>query len=557
MSPDLRELLDDAAREPSSPLDVDDIVRRGRRRRATRFAAVAAVVVAVVVAGAVGVFQLVRTEPVPPVVGEEPVEPDPSGPTPPEDRASTVSPDAVGADVLEVVGGEDGQDGEVVVHHRDGGTTRLPLGTADPAGVSIVPDDRGGFTWQSTGDAAGSPSIEHVERDGSTTTVIASTTAPGEAYRLVGGDLDQVLVTRRTGDAPDTTVVDLMIVAIDGGDQRVVEREIAGEGDRVGSAVYLDHSVYTLAAAASSRVVLDRLDGDPTLMYESGQPTVERAVGVGRNGNGQVFALIHDGSDEVPSARLLVIEPFEEMITDTLDVPLDLGAEGSAPRATEVSAEGRRVLVNRAVGGDHLSPLLYDLREERWSVVDVDGRALLGRSSGTDESAEQAACAQDTERVNAPPTGGETLDLYLGCASGGDFWERAYQFDTDVARSGDVAQDAAAVLRRLFEGPTSEQADRGYFGLDPDTGQGTIGIHEVRFSDGTLVVDFDFPETGVGNYGTSTGMGVWHLLVTANLLQSEEVQRLELLADGTCEDYSRSFEGSGCASYERRDAPWG
>lgn len=68
--------------------------------------------------------------------------------------------------------------------------------------------------------------------------------------------------------------------------------------------------------------------------------------------------------------------------------------------------------------------------------------------------------------------------------------------------------------------------------LDISHDDATISVRDVTFADGTLMVDFDFPATGVGNYSTSAGSMLWHNLIAANLLQLDGVEQLELLAKG-------------------------
>lgn len=177
------------------------------------------------------------------------------------------------------------------------------------------------------------------------------------------------------------------------------------------------------------------------------------------------------------------------------------------------------------------------------------------------ETAAATSCAEHDDRVDAAPSDDGTLDLYLSCDEGDPF-EEVLRTSTDIEETGDPVADARAIIERLFT-PLSEELDeQGYTGLTrdvyrgPDQEDATIGVGDISFADGTLTIDFDFPATGVGNYSTSAGSMLWHNLVTANLLQLDDVERLELLADGTCEGYSRAFEGRECVVADRASAPW-
>lgn len=437
----------------------------------------------------------------------------------------------------------------VTVHLPDGAGYRLPLVTDAPGQVPVVPDDAGGVSWQPRGDAEGSPPILHTDRDGTTTTVIEARVA--EAYTLVGGDHDTLYVTHRSG----TTTVDLLVVNHRSGDRVIAEQDIAGTGEAIGSAVYADHSVYTVTAGATSRVVVDPFDGEPRTVFAGGGPAGERALSVGVSGNGRAYALIDAGETSGRPTRLLVIDQFQLLVEDEIAVPLTLGVEHTDPQATSVSVEGATILVNRRAGdGAFLPPLVYEIGAASWAVLSIDGgRAFLAQPAP--EPAAEPGCAQDPDRINAEPTRGAVLNLYLICPHSAEHSDDVFRFDSRIERTGDVAADARAILQRLFEPLPTALADRGYTALSRETGTGTIRIRDVTFADGTLVVDFDFPETGVGSYSTSHGSLVWHRLVLANLLQLDPVEEVELRQDGTC-DYGSYFEGSGCRRAGPADALW-
>ncbi len=565
MPSDLHELLDDAAREPQRPLDVDDIRRRARRSRRVAIGGAALVGVLLAVGTALAVSSLVRTESELPIIGDRrDTTPPAEGTTPPAEETETepstgvtsgptVAPAELGTDVLVPTDGAEGEDGSVVVHHPDGSRTTIRVDTDRPSSVGIVPDDRGGFVWQPGAGSAGSPPILHVGPDGSTTTLVGPTTDSSETYDLVGGDGGQVLVSHRQGTGPDDTTIDLLGVDVDGGEPEPVVEGLFGWEAGIGHAAYLDDTVYTLTQEATNVVVVQHLDGSTTTVFEGGEATGEYAIGVAR-GDGEVFTLVDDASAEPPAGRVLVVDPFEGSVTETIDVPLHLGDADPMARAGGISADGGTILVNRTVGGEWLPPLVHDTGDGTWAVLDVTGRALLAQPSGDQAEGDSARC-DTAQRRNAPPADGDTLDLYLGCAGQTDLTGAVYRFDSGIDATGDVATDARAILERLFAGTPPALADRGFYSLEhPQTG--TISIRDVTFADGALTIGFDFPDRGVGNYSTSTGSMVWHQLLTANLLQFDQVQHLELLADGSCDGYSGAFEGAGCTVIGRDGAPW-
>lgn len=566
MPSDLRELLDEVARRPRAPLDMDDIQRRARRGRLLEVAGVGVLAVMLVVGGLVAVGAVTSSRSDMPVIGDRRDDAShrtaPPTTTEPERGNTTgevtvLAPGDLGVDVLVPADGADGQDGTVTVHHPDGATTTLPIEAATLSEVAIVPDDRGGFSWQPVAAAGGSPPIFHVDADGRTSTVVGSTADTSETYTLVGSGEGRLLVTHRRGDNPDTMTVDLLEVGLDG-QQQLVAQKIAGWESSLGHAARLEHAAYTMAAEASSTVVINPPDAGPTTVFEGGEATGSYAAGVGMTSTGQVVALIDDasGGAEQATARLLVLDPSDATGSRTIDVPLRFDVDADTPwiRAAGISVQGSTVVVNRHLEGGPLRPLVHNLDGDTWSVLDVTGRALVAQPAPAES--EEPACSQDTDRADAPPTSGDTLDLYLMCPGSSDSWDTAFRFDTDIARTGDIPTDARAILDRLFDGEATDQADRGYTGLDATVNTGTISIRDVTLTDGTLTVDFDFPDTGVGNYSTSAGGMIWHQLITANLFQFDEVQRIAFLADGSCEAYSNSFEGSGCREAPRAEAPW-
>ena len=552
MRSDLHDLLDDAARRPQRRLDVDDIRRRARRSRMAEIGGAALVIVLLVVGAAVAVANLTGGDSAP-IIGDVPETTPPVEETESGDASvPSVTAADLGLDVLVAVDGVPGEAGHVEVHHPDAPTTRLAIEAQRPSTTTIVPDDRGGFVWQSSAGDGGSQPIVHVDAGGAVSVVVEATVTAEDTYEVVGGDGNQILVTHRTGTTPDDMTVDLLAVDIDSGEQRLREEGVAGWESRIRSAVSIEHTVYAMSGEGSSLVVVNRADGDATTVFEGGEPTGEFAVGVARSDD-QVFAVVQgEGS---AGARLLVIDPFAATVTDTIEVPLTLGTDAEFAVARGISGEASTVLLNRSANEGWLAPLVLDTSDGSWSVLDVEGRALLALPSGAD--AEPASdCAGADDRANAPPSDGAKLDLYVGCEGRTVQDRTVFRVDSEIEATGDVATDARAVLDRLLGGVATDLEERGYYGLESDLPTGAIGIRSVTFDDGTLTVDFDFPEDGVSNYGTSAGSMVWHRLLAANLLQFEEADRVELRAEGTCEAYSSAFEGEGCRVLTPADAPW-
>lgn len=558
MPSDLRELLDDAARKPQTPLDLTQIRRRARRSRMVEVTGAIIGMVGLMFGAVLAVSTFTGLElDVPVVDGRPDGVPTPGdGPETPtaadDGGAPTLTAADLGKDVLVAVDGDGGEPGHVLVHHPDRQATRLPIEAHNPSVLTIVPDDRGGFVWQPSAGSGGSPPVWHVDAEGGSSVVVPPTTSPDQTYTLVGGDSTEVLVAHRRGSTADDITVDLLGFDLDGSESRLVEEDVADWHGAVQSAASLEVSVYVLWDEGTSLVIASRPDADAATVFEGGQSTDELAVGVGMSGNGQGFALVEVGGLS-GGAKLLVIDPFEATVVDTIEVPVGLGTDADAVAVRDISIEGTTVVVSRSAAQGWLRPLVYDTGDGTWSLLDVSGRALVAQPAP--QGSEDPACSQDTERLNAPPTDGDTLDLYLMCLASGDFWNAVFRFDSEVPRTGDAADDGRAILERLFQGATAEQQDRGYTGLDRKVGTGTISIREVAFSNGSLTVDFDFP-AGVGNYSTSAGSLVWHQLLAANLLQLDGVERIQFLADGDCESYSHAFESDGCHVETAADAPW-
>lgn len=171
-----------------------------------------------------------------------------------------------------------------------------------------------------------------------------------------------------------------------------------------------------------------------------------------------------------------------------------------------------------------------------------------------DEAVPPTPCWDDDERRNAPPTGGAQAHLYLPCdGASHDPRPPVFRLDAEAEPTGDIAQDAAALLEELLDGPTGEQRARDYYG--PADGQ-DISVRSLTFDGELLVVDLNFGEGGVSNLNTAAASAIWHSSLQGTLFQFPEVERLELRLNGSCEDYLEYFQGSGCEHLERSGAPW-
>lgn len=558
MSPELKDLLTDAARAPRRVLDVEDIHRRGRRSRTTEVVAAVAGLALVLGGVAVAVDRLGTGTVDAPIVG------DPDGgnaseaPTPDPTDVRTISAADMGADVLLSVDGDDG-DGHVMVYGAGGSIDQLPIGTAEPSYVAMVADGEGGFSWQPdperdrdlVPDGGGSPPVLHVTRDGAVNEVVPGTASQSERYRLVGGSGYQLLLEHRMGQGFSDSTADLVEVWARGSDNlpTVLAAGVAGWESGIGSAANAEVNLYTVYDAGAAPLIVDWPDRDRVVVWEGGEAAGgDRAMSVAIGG-GTGYAVI-DRADG--GARLFAIDLHSDLprVTDAWDVPLDLGGATGDVWPHEVSAFGDFVLVNRWVGAAPIAPIVYETTSGRWHVFDRDGRALL--ASPAPEVAEPAACAADDDLRNAPPGDGTELWLYATCTSDAEPWT-VYRLPTGATRSGDVVADARQALDLMIAGVSSDQADRGYYASAPPG----LAVRDVAFADGTLVVDFDFSGITMWAFTTTYGSSVWHTGLLANLLQLPGVEVLELRESGSCERYPGYFESEGCFRFRAdEDAPW-
>ncbi|HEX9766414.1 MAG TPA: hypothetical protein VGA36_06595 [Nitriliruptorales bacterium] len=551
MSPDLRDLLDDAARAPQRRLDLDDIHHRARRSRALEVGAAVAVVALVLAGVAFGVTRLAEERAPAPFISEGPVVTPSSADSPADSGDRMVTAPDLDAEVFLAVDVWEGE-GHMLKMSPDGRTSTLPVEVSLPSVIHMHVDDLGGFVYQARTEGGGSSAIREVGPSGVTETRVPATSDEADTYVLLGHAEGRSLVARRTGTTPQDTTVDLLEVGHLGADPRVVAQDVAGWEGAVTAAASLEVAVYVRHELDGSSVVVHPPDRDPVVVWRGDEASGEEAVDVDIVGSDGAFALIAtpDGAE----LRSIDIFGTSPRTIDRVEVPLTLGTDARDVEATELSIHTQYILVNRRASGAWLRPLVHDLSAPgTWSVFERPGRALLGRAVPMDDVAEPP-CASDDGIRNTPPDD-DTLHRYLLCAGGEQMHADAYRHPSELEPSGDPATDARAVLDLVLRDLDPELAARGYVDVAA-TANGSIGVHDVRFADGTLVVDFDFPDGGVGNLNTATGGAMWSTFVRANLLQLDGVEVLELHADGSCEAYTTSFEGSGCLRHTPADAPW-
>lgn len=553
MSPDLRELLHQSARGPSEPVDPDVIHARGRRRQLGSRAGAAAVAVVALVGAVVSVGQLTSGDTPAPFVDSVRPTPSPSEDTEQEPQTNKLQVsdlDRVVA-VAEDAPSPEGE-GRIKLLSPDGSESEIRLATSTPSAVTWFPDDRGGIIWQAPDEA--SSRVLHEASDGQTT-VLAEASGEGDVYRLVGVQDGGVraLVERRTGTTPNDTTADLLAVPLDGDDPEVLAAGVGGWESGISQAAAIELLLYGFSVEASQFAIVDRPDGDPVTVFQGGDATGEYVAGVALDEGQDGFVLIESaaGYPDHPDARLLQVDVANGRVTGEIDVPLQQGIGDMWAVPRDVSVAGGHLLINRDAEGEWLRPLILDLATGSWAELDVAGRARLGPPPTPPTPPQHACVTEDADLANAEPAG-DRLHVYLPCI---DEVEAVvvYRLDTGQLHSGDVEADVRYVIDRLLTAPEPSLRERGYNGFD---GFG-IKLRGVAFGrDGALVVDFDFPDDGVGHLNTSHAGMVWHTSLLANLFQFDQVATVELHEEGSCEAYASFFEGDGCWRFKTDDAPW-
>lgn len=542
MSPELKDLLDDAARGPRRPLDVDGIHRRGRRRRAGQ--AIAAAAVVALVGTVAGVALLDADDPrTNVVVGPPTTTPTTGGETEFQGRGERlVGAEELGLDVLAVVDSTGEERSALLVTTPDGRSYTVPVDHPSPSLGAVVPDGAGGAFRQETGVAGGSPPVLHVDAGGDTTVVVAATPEAGETYRLVGAGDGSALVTHRIGGTPESANVELLEVRPDGTSAVLRDRVGGWESGLIGAGGI---EILFLAQVAESQqtVLISPPDGPPAAVFEGEFGTGPQLIDVAATGRFG-FALLEAG---VTQYELLIVE-LDSGVADR--VPVDLGpivGDGEQIEATDLSAAGEHVLVNLRAGDRWLAPRVFDNTAGTWATLEGPAaRSLLARPGPGPEPVASACSTEDAAFAEAPPEPGR-LHRYVVCEGDAEL-ARPYRLDLGPA-TGDPVADAETVLAALFGDLPDESRARGYRNLEPPAGL----AYAVELDGADLELEFGVDD-GFGGYSTSAGSAIWHALLGANLLQLDGVEQVRITLAGDCAAYTARFEGSGCAILDT--VPW-
>lgn len=487
-------------------------------------------VAVVLVAGAAIVGRIGPRPQASPVIAQPSVAP--AAPTPAE-PASAPLPTVTAADLgIDVVLRPSADPGAVTVLRSDGTGTSLRLTPAPRGEVTVVPDGAGGVVWQQAGGGA----IRRLTSAGEASTVIASAGSLSAPWRLVGfGEAEALLVT--SGDPTDAmgSRAGLVGVTLFDAPARTLSRD--DRASDITMAAAIEDVLYVRSGPAADEVVLAGPVRAPQTVLTAAAGDV---LGVAYGEGEAAYVLL--------GTRVVAIDGASGTVREHIEIPV-----GDGEAAGPLSTRAGHVLVNRRSAEGWLAPLVLDTASGSWAVLDAVGLAQLALPTAAPLPV--PPCVADAERRDAPPTPGGALDLYLSCPSE-DVLYSAYRLDAEIDPTGDVAADARAVLELLFDGGSEATRERGYEGLDRRTSSGgTIAIRALHLDGATLVLDFAFPPDGVGLLNASTARARWHTLLAANLLQFEQVETIELRADGTC-SYGDFFEMEGCVRLDRDDAPW-
>ncbi|HSK21810.1 MAG TPA: hypothetical protein VK906_01475 [Egicoccus sp.] len=581
--PEITELLERAAPGGAGPAPLDDIVRRGRRRQAmVRTAAVGAPLAAVVVVVAVLVTGGSPTGVVidPPPMAETPdPTPTPSAePTEPTAPEQDSAPDPVAAgEVGNVPLGDLGVEAFVVApaesafgdvvprvdrHRPESTTLPLDIEAGFPGATGLVPDSQGGFAWQPDWQSAEPAPVLHRDRRGEVRTLFEADV--DQTLRLVGPHdaTRAVLVSVGSGSDFESATADLVSVPFDGGAPEVVVEGIgAWEQGVKHAAAAGDTVLYAEWVEAMERVVVRAAGSEPVVVFEGGELTGEYVRGVGISAADDLGLVLVTGTadDGRPTARLISIHLSAGEVIGESPVPLDDAAiDGFAPvRATDLSVTDRYILVSREFEGEAAPAVVYDIAKRGWATIRAgDGTELAGRTflapAADAGGTSQAACVTDEADLrNAEPETGRSW-WYLPCRDSpraGD----VYRLPVDVAPTGDVEADLAAVLEALIDPVVDDAlAERGYY-TPADRGQPVL--RSVSFDGSQAVVDLGFPN-GVGNLSTSYAAAMWHSALSGTIFQFPAIDSVEFRLDGSCEGYAAAFEGVECQIFDRSMAPW-
>jgi hypothetical protein len=384
----LRAALRDGDRLSPPATPVTEVMRRGRRRRTRRRVASAAGVLAVVLAVPSAVVSLRQPEvllaPGPAATSTETPSPGPTSPETPSPAPAETSPSPAATSPAGSPSPLEGWSTETVLVYQ-------PM----HAGVVLLDGDRREQVWEGTvldafadgeggivlQEAAGDPTVAvepgpivHLRADGTAAVLLES--RPGEELEaVVTVDAHRhAAITRRTGEGMQDTVVELVLLPLAGGEERVVG--VVGGWESEVSQLTHHQGLYAFLRCEAAACVIEQIDELGGTVFTDALPEgVERAA-VALSPDGRwLFQALDDGADGTRlTLRDLALEEDRLHGDATLHgVPVAIDAGGGTAGS---SAGPPAALVTVLVLGEGHRTDLLRWEEDGESVTRIDAEGI-------------------------------------------------------------------------------------------------------------------------------------------------------------------------------------
>ena len=557
MSPDLRELLEDAAHEPVGLPTAAMTWAAGRSRRRVRRVVTAtgsAVIVAVVVLGGMTLFGEPGTGP------EIVDQPSRTGTPSPGNRADTALPSLSDLAVGSTMALDEGATYES--RFPDGTLVRaVDDGVAYPERLYGLDD--GTVVWQG---ASGIHVLGPDEEIPSTLVPIPGSD-PAIQSRLVGtGTMDSepvALIWEDRAASPEDDNGGTLYAAPVGPARLVrevlVQSPSAWELGIQAASLRNGWLLYTVADSGTQTVILRAPDGTETVIEESsGEEHTLQAAELAELDIAPGLAVVEhhverDDPDAPFGAGRLEIRSVDDPTAAepawSIELPTD-----NVPKQLTVAAEGAYLtLVPDAP--ELLQVNLHSGDIERFSAPGIV--ALHARLQPRPSDAPPPAACADSSGVT---TADAQAYVWLPCDAAATYAEddpparfwgiHKLRLVTDPrASTGGVAQRVEAMIEAIFAGPTPEEQERGYSGIIDPAVDALIG---VTFQDGVVTIELTEPGARAASIGTHA-RAVFQSTVNAAVFGGfVDVDALQITVEGDCVAWSTYGEGPpACIAYHR------